>query len=393
MATERQSPDVLLEQTNLTGTISEIQDDPDSPDGNWLDAIANNVASICRTSFPTPTGNPTVGAGLQEFRILVRKFGGTGTPTAWIELYENGVLIRAGSAQNVTGNLVISFTWNANEILTADGSLVECRLNSTAIGGAPAARACVEVGAVEWNVVYSAGVVVTPSVLSLTSGTFAPNVSISDNQSVILGTLNLILTAYAPIVTASDHKTVIPSTPALVITFYTPTVTVGASVEVIPGTLSIAITLYASTITVSDNKIVTPDMLAHTVTLYAPTTVATDNKVVTPDSLANTIALYSPLVVTSDNQVIIPGTLSLVVTVFAPAILVGGSIEIIPGTQTLSFTLYVPIVGTSSLRILFIKVNCTILQDLNMSLVSKKGVIVRQNLNRELVLTNTTVVK
>jgi len=154
MATERQSPDAILELVNLTGTVSEIQDDPDSPDANWLDAVANNVASICRTSFPTPTGNPTVGADLQEFRVLVRKYGGTGTPTAWIELYENGTLIRAGSAVNVTGALVISFTWNANEIGTADGSLVECRLNSTAIGGAPAGRACVEVGAVEWNVTY-----------------------------------------------------------------------------------------------------------------------------------------------------------------------------------------------------------------------------------------------
>ena len=155
MAIERKSPDAILELVNLTGTVSEIQDDPDSPDANWLDAVANNVASICKTSFPTPTGNPTVGADLQEFRVLVRKYGGTGTPTAWIELYENGTLIRAGSAVNVTGALVISFTWNANEIGTADGSLVECRLNSTAIGGAPAGRACVEVGAVEWNVTYT----------------------------------------------------------------------------------------------------------------------------------------------------------------------------------------------------------------------------------------------
>jgi len=172
-ATGRQSPDAILELVNLTGTVSEIQDDPDSPDANWLDAVANNVASICRASFPTPPGNPTVGADLQEFRVLVRKFGGTGTPTAWIELYENGVLIRAGSAVNVTGDLVISFTWNANEIGTADGSLIECRLNSTAIGGAPSGRACAEVGAVEWNVDYSAAPSITVNPIEYDFGVVA----------------------------------------------------------------------------------------------------------------------------------------------------------------------------------------------------------------------------
>jgi hypothetical protein len=52
MATERQSPDALLELTNLIGTVSEIQDHPDSPDGDWLDAASDtpafNVAS-CAT--------------------------------------------------------------------------------------------------------------------------------------------------------------------------------------------------------------------------------------------------------------------------------------------------------------------------------------------------------
>jgi len=157
LATERLSPDAILELTNLTGTVSEIQDDPDSPDTNWLDGVSNNADSVCRASFPTPTGNPTVGANLQEFRVLVRKFGGTGTPTAYVALYENGYLIRAGSEVDVTGALVISLTWNASEIGTANGSLVECRLYGTKAGGAPSVRATVEVGAVEWNVVYTAG--------------------------------------------------------------------------------------------------------------------------------------------------------------------------------------------------------------------------------------------
>lgn len=44
MATERQSLDTLQELTNLIGTVSEIQDDPASPDGDWLDAASDTPA-------------------------------------------------------------------------------------------------------------------------------------------------------------------------------------------------------------------------------------------------------------------------------------------------------------------------------------------------------------
>jgi hypothetical protein len=163
MATERQSPDAILELDNLSGTVSEIQDDPDSPDSNWLDASSNNSDSAVRVSFPTPTGPPTVGTDLQEFRALVRKYGGTGIPTARVELYEDGSLVRAGSDIDITTDTVLSFKWNANEISTSDGSLVECRVYGTKAGGAPSVRATVEVGAIEWNVTYDSGQVKTAS--------------------------------------------------------------------------------------------------------------------------------------------------------------------------------------------------------------------------------------
>jgi len=162
--TERQSPDgATFVLTELTGAFTDVDDDPDSPDGNWLLATGNNVNTAVEASFPTPTGNPTVGADLQEFRVLVRQYdeGQTGTPDARIELWENGVLVRAGSDTAVpVGGVVLSFTWNANELGTADGSLVEVNVVGTKSGGAPGARNTVEVGAIEWNVEYSAGVVV-----------------------------------------------------------------------------------------------------------------------------------------------------------------------------------------------------------------------------------------
>lgn len=156
MPTERQSPDAIVASSELAGAVTAIDDDPDSPDASWLTASSNNVATMVSVSFPTPTGNPTVGAGLQEFRAQVRKFNGTGTPQARIELWQNGVLIRAGTNTGVTSTtgVVLSFTWNANEIAVADGSQVECRVIGTQSGGSPSVRATVEVGAVEWNVTY-----------------------------------------------------------------------------------------------------------------------------------------------------------------------------------------------------------------------------------------------
>jgi hypothetical protein len=155
MASERLAPDALLDQTNLEGSVADVDDDPDSPDGSWLTASNNNADSVARVSFPSPTGSPTVGTDLQEFRALVRKAGGSGTPEARIELYEDGSLVRAGDDQGITGDTVLALTWNASELATANGALVECRVYGTKSGGAPAARATIEVGAVEWNAEYS----------------------------------------------------------------------------------------------------------------------------------------------------------------------------------------------------------------------------------------------
>ena len=170
MATERQAPDAILAQTNLTGVVGDIQDDPDSPDANWLTASGNNVNTDVRTSFATPTGSPTVGADLQEFRAQVRQFdeGQGGTPTSRCELWENGSLVRAGSNTSVPdGGIVLSFPWDASELATADGSLVEVKVVGTKSGGSPGNRNTVEVGAVEWNVAFSAGTNVDAGVVAM----------------------------------------------------------------------------------------------------------------------------------------------------------------------------------------------------------------------------------
>jgi hypothetical protein len=158
MATETQRPDAQLSCSNLvTCDVLEHDEDPDVSSVT-IAATGNNVNTEYGVDFPTPTGNPTVGAGLQEFRAGVEEFdsGQTGTPQARIELWENGSLIRAGTDTDVSTYAVLSFTWNANELGTADGSLVQCKVIGSKSGGAPGARNTVDIGHIEWNVTYDA---------------------------------------------------------------------------------------------------------------------------------------------------------------------------------------------------------------------------------------------
>ncbi|KKL76229.1 hypothetical protein LCGC14_2046960 [marine sediment metagenome] len=173
MATERQSPDTIAAQSGFGScAVTDIAEDPDAPDGLWCVASGNNANTAVRTTFPTPTGNPTVGADLQEFKTWVRQFNEAqaGTPDCRIELWENGVLIRAGPNTAVPdGGLLLSFTWDASELATGDGSLAECKVVGVKTGGSPSSRNTVDVGAVEWNVTYSAAVVDLAAVVSSVS--------------------------------------------------------------------------------------------------------------------------------------------------------------------------------------------------------------------------------
>jgi hypothetical protein len=158
MSLERQAPDALIGTSGYQGTptLADVADDPDSPDGAWHVAANNNTSVETHCGFPTPSSGLTDGADLQEFRALVRRTGGsgTGTPTARVELWEAGSLVRAGDEVNVISSTLLSFTWNATEVSSpAD---VEIKVIGTKTGGSPQVRASVDVGAVEWNAEISA---------------------------------------------------------------------------------------------------------------------------------------------------------------------------------------------------------------------------------------------
>jgi hypothetical protein len=82
---------VVVSSTNLTGaSVANLDDDPDAPDANW--ATGTSVADTSlRVGFDTPPADPTLGADLQEFRVLLRKDAAAGNdPTYDIELWETG---------------------------------------------------------------------------------------------------------------------------------------------------------------------------------------------------------------------------------------------------------------------------------------------------------------
>lgn len=176
MAAETHRPDGQLSCAGLaTCDVLEHDDDPDVSSVT-VNATGNNTHTEYGIDFPTPSGNPTVGADLQEFRAGVEEFdsGQTGTPKARIELWENGVLVRAGTNVNVSVYAVLSFTWNANELATADGSLVQCKVIGVKSGGSPSARNTVRIGHIEWNAeVDAGGQVITVGLASETDSVLA----------------------------------------------------------------------------------------------------------------------------------------------------------------------------------------------------------------------------
>jgi len=192
MATETLFPDAILTQTGLVGSVTDIDEDPDSPDANWLTTNASN--GVLDVSFPTPTGSPDTGAGVQEFRVLLRKDAAAGgDPDVIASLRESAggtdlqVLATNVLVTSSTGT-VLSWTWDASNLGTPDGSSVVLHMTFQKGGGGPNERN-VEVGAIEWNVTYTGAVL--ESITGSTTGT-----------STDSGTLDVVNKAYLTSTTA-----------------------------------------------------------------------------------------------------------------------------------------------------------------------------------------------
>lgn len=157
MAIQNLAPDAVLESTNYTTlNNADIDDDPDLP-GSDYGTWDTNGNTVCRVSFPTPSITPATGAGLQKFRVHMRRNGAT-TSAGWsLQLYESGVIVGSALATGTLTNtspVTVEGTWNASSLGTASGANVECRLEQTS-GGTGGTRSGIEVGAVKWAVTYT----------------------------------------------------------------------------------------------------------------------------------------------------------------------------------------------------------------------------------------------
>jgi hypothetical protein len=194
MAIQRVAPDTLAVQTGLTGAVTAIQDDPDSFDANWLTTTATSgTNSDLRVTFSalSPVGQLNIGAGLQEFRVLLRKnASGDRSTQVSIQLYENDVLLATlASGVTVTSltGAVTSVTWNASLLTDPTGAGVECRVQQTAGGanGSVSGRRWIEVGAVEWNADYSVVAVGFTTTASLGAELYKTRTSTSSYDALL----------------------------------------------------------------------------------------------------------------------------------------------------------------------------------------------------------------
>jgi hypothetical protein len=192
MAIERLAPDAILASSNLNGVVTDIQDDPDSPDSNWLTTQGNNDNGFLRVSFPTPSVALVPGAGLQEFRLLLRKNNSGGNAVGLtITLRENNT-VRAtlGTISGLSDTpTVFSYTFDSSSLAASSGEDVEVYVDQTSggSGGSPAGRRWMEVGAIEWNadVVVPVAAAVTATVTTTAAIAVQKTVASSVSASAI----------------------------------------------------------------------------------------------------------------------------------------------------------------------------------------------------------------
>ena len=156
MVDEREALDEVVSSVNLSGaTVANLDEDPDADAGDWATAIDGKRDTEVRVGFADPSAPPETGPDVQEFRVLLRKDASGGNdPTYDLELWETGgatplaTLVSGATLSSDTG-VVVSATWDASLLATADGSAVGLLVAGHRSGGDPNNRPTVEVGAAE----------------------------------------------------------------------------------------------------------------------------------------------------------------------------------------------------------------------------------------------------
>ena len=167
---------------------------------------------------------------------------------------------------------------------------------------------------------------VTPTTLAVVTATFAPTVTVPNNQLVTPTTIALVTAAFEPTVTTSSNQLVTPTTASLTTVTFAPVI----GLAITPGIGTLTTATFAPTVTASDNQSVTPSTAALTLEAFAPTVTATANQSVTPDVATLTTAMFAPTVTATDNQSVTPTTAALVTATFEPTVTATAHVTVTP---------------------------------------------------------------
>jgi len=138
----------ILQQTRLNGSLTSIQDDPDTPDANWMVATSTTATVSLNGNFPPAPAPLKQGKNLQEFRVLVRKTPGSGTPNVRLQVMKasDGSSVLIGKYIPVTSETgqIVTLTWDAALLGSSDAGI-------RIISQLGANGENIDLGAVEWN--------------------------------------------------------------------------------------------------------------------------------------------------------------------------------------------------------------------------------------------------
>jgi hypothetical protein len=216
------APSSLPTETSLTGSVTAIQDNPQSPDANWLTANAVNSDVAIQAAFPVPSAIGNSGlVGSQNFEVLVRR--STNGTTVASPIAQIAVRI-SGSTTNIITGHTLTLADDNTHILTlafdpanytssgvnADGSNLQIYVSGTHAGTTSTKARSVDIGAVRY---YAQGQQAGPTAYTKTfTDSFLVNdpntISKVDNLHMTLATDSMTV-GDNPVTMSVGHVTVV----------------------------------------------------------------------------------------------------------------------------------------------------------------------------------------
>jgi hypothetical protein len=138
-----------------------LDDDPDSPGGDWCNASADNSAHAIVNNYTDPSITLDNATDAQEIALYVKASNPGGTsPQVSLNIYDGANcadLHESGTLQTVTSESgqLLTQSWTSAGI---SGSADVCvQILCSAVGGSPAIRNSCDYDAVEWRAAEAAG--------------------------------------------------------------------------------------------------------------------------------------------------------------------------------------------------------------------------------------------